>query len=254
YHDGTKWTDQVSRAGEQLEDPPDPPPPPVDAGPPPPPPAQHRPPPPVEDRLPPPPVEDRLPPPPTTGPSPAARPSLSPPADTEPLRPVGKPDAPSGVDLPQQLTEKPRGSVLRGGKKALEAENAELRAAFEEIGATEREQIRADIATLRGTRETEMQQFEMERTAARLELGRLQVDVIATSDVAILQEVGIYDFHHPLEDSAQYKDQLKAVKDQYKQAVRDKNAVVGAQDWTVNGSAAQGRKMVNDTSKLMLRA
>ncbi len=214
YHDGTRWTDQVSREGEQLQDPPDPPAPAVDTLPPPPPPAQ--------DRLPPP-VDHRPPPPAAPKPAPPA-PASSLPAGATTQHPVGVPAAPSGVDLPEQLTEKPRGSVLRGGKKALEAENGELRAAFDGIGATEREQIRADIATLRATHVAEMQQFETEQTAARLELGRLQADVIATSDVAILQEVGVYDFHHPLEDSAQYKDQLKAVKDQYKQAARDKNS------------------------------
>ena len=36
--------------------------------------------------------------------------------------------------------------------------------------------------------------------------------------------------------------------------IKEKSAVNGATGWTVNGDATQGKKMVNDTQKLLLRA
>lgn len=89
---------------------------------------------------------------------------------------------------------------------------------------------------------------------AQAELANVQTEVIETREEALLQEVGVYEFRHPLEDSVAYKSRLKTLKDQIKTMARNGNAVVGATAWQVNGSAAQGRKMVKDFSKLMLRA
>lgn len=55
-------------------------------------------------------------------------------------------------------------------------------------------------------------------------------------------------------DSVKYGDALKVVQLTAKQMVKNKTAATGATSWTVNGSSAQGKKMVNDNVKLMLRA
>lgn len=95
----------------------------------------------------------------------------------------------------------------------------------------------------------------------RAELARLQaeraqlaLEVVETREMAILQEVGIYEYSHPLDDSAAYKTQLAQLRTQMKTAVKEGNAVQGATNWSVNGSVKQGAKMVKDFSKLMLRA
>lgn len=72
--------------------------------------------------------------------------------------------------------------------------------------------------------------------------------------MAILQEVGIYDYAHPLDNAASYKDQLARLKQRYKAVAKADRAVVGAVAWSVNGSAKEGAKMVADFKKLMLRA
>lgn len=79
-------------------------------------------------------------------------------------------------------------------------------------------------------------------------------DVIELNDQRVLQDVGIYRYHHPLEDAAAYKDRLRELEAQIDSVVKAGQAVLAADLFTFDGSLAKGRKMVGDLSKLMLRA
>jgi hypothetical protein len=141
------------------------------------------------------------------------------------------------------LLTKARGTVLGGARRALEEENEELRAALAALGVTEQAQIQADLVVLRG----QLSETRRELEAARAEL-------IAVREELILQEVGIYEYSHPLETSVAYKEKIANLQDRYKTMVRNKQAVVGVTNWQVNGSTKEGNRMVADFSKLMLRA
>ena len=78
--------------------------------------------------------------------------------------------------------------------------------------------------------------------------------VIELSDQHVLQDVGIYRYHHPLEDAAAYKDRLHELEQQIDAVVKSGDAVLAADLFTFDGSLAKGRRMVGDLSKLMLRA
>lgn len=113
---------------------------------------------------------------------------------------------------------------------------------------------RAEAAALA---ELEAQLSERRREVKRAEeqLQALKDEVVTTSDEAVLQEVGVYEYRHPLTDSVAYQAELASLKDSIKTMNRkDGGAVSGTTNWTVNGSAAEGRRMVRDFSKLMLRA
>jgi hypothetical protein len=86
-------------------------------------------------------------------------------------------------------------------------------------------------------------------------LHELRQQVVVTEDTALLQEAGVYEYRHPLDDAVAYQAELARLKESIKAMTRkDGGAVWGTTNWNVNGSAAQGRKMVRDFSKLMLRA
>ena len=70
----------------------------------------------------------------------------------------------------------------------------------------------------------------------------------------LLEEVGLYDFENPAEDSVKYGDALQDLRMEIKARAKAKRAVQSAQSWTVNGSQVKGRKMVSDMSRLLLRA
>lgn len=79
--------------------------------------------------------------------------------------------------------------------------------------------------------------------------------IVATDDEALLQEVGVYKYRHPLSDTVAYERALERIGDHIRSMTRkDGGAVLAATNWTVNGSASEGRAMVRDFSKLLLRA
>lgn len=80
------------------------------------------------------------------------------------------------------------------------------------------------------------------------------VDVVELDDQRALQEVGIYRYHHPLEDAAAYKDELAALNAEITEMVKAHTAVTGADMFTLDNSLAKGRAMVRDLGKLTLRA
>lgn len=94
------------------------------------------------------------------------------------------------------------------------------------------------------------------RRIADLEVALAQSggDVVELNDQRVLQDVGIYRYHHPLEDAAAYKDRLAAINRRIDDLVKANRAVLAADMFTFDGSLAKGRKMVGDLSKLMLRA
>jgi uncharacterized protein YlxW (UPF0749 family) len=96
--------------------------------------------------------------------------------------------------------------------------------------------------------------------ALEAEVQRLQAALTSSSgavdldDERVLQEVGIYRYHHPLENAAEYKERLGALGDQVKEMAKAGDAVLASDMFTYNNSLAKGRKMTAEFSKLMLRA
>lgn len=129
-------------------------------------------------------------------------------------------------------------------REQIEAEKAEAATALEEEAAEAGAALKAEL-----TAATE------QKAALDEQLAGLKAEVVVTEETALLQEAGVYEYHHPLEDSVEYQEALKGIREQIKAMTRkDGGAVSGSTNWTVNGSLPQGRKMVRDFSKLMLRA
>jgi hypothetical protein len=98
--------------------------------------------------------------------------------------------------------------------------------------------LEAEIATLR----------------AQLEAVELGTDDVVLDDERVLQEVGIYRYHHPLEDAAAYKDRLDELSSRIADLVKTNKAIEMSNTFTFDNSLAKGRKMASDLGKLMLRA
>lgn len=114
--------------------------------------------------------------------------------------------------------------------------------------ARDREQAQAEISRSR-------QEALAEERRLNQEVAALRAQVVVSQDEVLLQEAGIYEYRHPLSDSVAYKAELERLRDRIKTMTRKEGgAVLAITDWTVNGSASQGRAMVRDFSKLLLRA
>lgn len=69
-----------------------------------------------------------------------------------------------------------------------------------------------------------------------------------------MQDFGLYRPRYDFATSDQYSQRLKMIRDRQKELVKQGNATTGFTNWTVNGNVAQGKKMVQDMQKLLLRA
>ncbi len=99
--------------------------------------------------------------------------------------------------------------------------------------------------------------LEAENAALRARLGAVGSDpdeVIDLNDERILQNVGIYRYHHPLENTVAYRERLDALSARIVEVVKDGSAIEKSNMFTFDGSLAKGRSMTNDLAKLMLRA
>ena len=79
-------------------------------------------------------------------------------------------------------------------------------------------------------------------------------EYVILDDDRVLQSVGIYRYHHPLESAAAFKERLDELSTRIAESVKAGTAIVASNMFTFDNSLAKGRKMTADLSKLMLRA
>lgn len=97
--------------------------------------------------------------------------------------------------------------------------------------------------------------LEGELRALRLQLKAVTCDdAVALDDERLLQEVGIYRYHHPLETAAAYRDRLEDLSERIATLVKSGRTIRKSDTFTYDGSLAKGRKMTDDLGTLMLRA
>ena len=138
----------------------------------------------------------------------------------------GSPEAGAGDARPSQA-ERPPAAEVTGGAGGASA-TLERRVAV----------LRAENAALRE---------QLER------LGDADGAVVLDDD-AVLQEVGIYRYHHRLEDAVAYKERLRDLEARVADVVKAGEAIEMSNMFTFDNSLAKGRRMTRDLAKLMLRA
>ncbi len=111
--------------------------------------------------------------------------------------------------------------------------------------------------------ETEKEKEVMLAEAAEKKAAILDLDaqiaskkemIIEMDDTILLQEFGLYEPKYDFQTAEEYKSRLQKVRQNQKDMIREGTAATGSTDWTVNGNQSQGRKMVKDMQKLLLRA
>ncbi len=95
-------------------------------------------------------------------------------------------------------------------------------------------------------------QRKLENTNNTLNLKKQEI--IETDEVVLLQSFGVYTPHYSYTISDEYKTELDRVRARQKEMIKNDTAVLGNNSWQVNGSSAQGKRMVKDMQKLLLRA
>ena len=80
---------------------------------------------------------------------------------------------------------------------------------------------------------------------------KMLVDV---DEQILYQDFALYKPKYDMVNSDAYKDRLNKIRETQKELIKKDQAVTGNMNWTVNGSKSEGKKMVKDMQKLLLRA
>ena len=89
---------------------------------------------------------------------------------------------------------------------------------------------------------------------AQLEASASATDVVVLDDERVLQDVGIYRYHHPLENAPAYRVRLDELGRRIADLIKAQGAIEMSNMFTFDSSLAKGRRLANDLARLMLRA
>jgi hypothetical protein len=110
-------------------------------------------------------------------------------------------------------------TALQQQLSAAHATIAELRGWVTQLRGAGTPALEADLRRLRST----VEHAKQESAALDASVGQRRSDVAAwqsrlveTRELALLQEVGVYEYAHPLDDAIAYKDELKRLREQIK--------------------------------------
>jgi Domain of unknown function (DUF4041)/Meiotically up-regulated gene 113 len=104
-------------------------------------------------------------------------------------------------------------------------------------------------AVRKQTKDAERQVTSLQNQAAEL-----RGQVLVLEETLLLESYALYEPKFKLNASHEYKTRLDTVRDRQKAMIKNGDAATGNLGWEVNGSKAEGRKLVNDMIKLVLRS
>lgn len=140
---------------------------------------------------------------------------------------------------------------------ALKKTHLQLKATFNEIGGGEALKLKevtwAYEQQARGLR-TKLDEMKKQHDETEQLLREKRNALVVLDDELLLESFALYRPKFCFTNSAEYKERLDHVRDQQKRLIKDGLAVTANEQWTVNGSATEGRKMVSDMKKLLLRS
>jgi septal ring factor EnvC (AmiA/AmiB activator) len=82
---------------------------------------------------------------------------------------------------------------------------------------------------------------QRELEAVREQIEQARREVVELNDSILLQQVGIYEYHHPLENAEQYKEALAAIRQEVRDFIKNGTAILASDRFAYNNSLAQGR-------------
>lgn len=139
----------------------------------------------------------------------------------------------------------------------LQVRYAQLQALNRTIGAMDAlevqnliEQEQGKLAAVR----QDIQRAEREVTALAQRSGDLQGQILVWEETLLLESFALYEPKFKLNASHEYKSRLDNVRERQKTMIKSGEAATGNMAWTVNGSQTQGRKLVTDMIKLVIRS
>ena len=145
------------------------------------------------------------------------------------------------------------------GKKVLTSEQLEGKELEIHLAKKENElkKIEKEIANLEFTKtkkDKELEKKIVQISNLSDKLDHINKQIIVSEEIIEMESYGLYKPRYDFASSVGYKEKLVSIRNVQKQMVKDKSSVQYFDGWTVDGSKAKGRKMMNDNIKQILRS
>ncbi|HOX10813.1 MAG TPA: DUF4041 domain-containing protein [Candidatus Moranbacteria bacterium] len=145
--------------------------------------------------------------------------------------------------------------VLNASK--IKKENEKLQSLITQMGAGDAIAIQRKIDELAKDKDSLIannEQLKKEQENLTSSIDEKKSQIIVLEEELMLEDFALYKPKFNFTSSDEYKKRLEIIRDKQKQLIKSGIAANGNQNWTVNNNRTQGKKMVNDMIKLVLRS
>lgn len=162
------------------------------------------------------------------------------------------------VQLEVELTEVRRShSSLQSELETQRERYGLLQELAKKFGALEAAEVQRQIAEERSRLQVVQEAVVLakrEAAAVADEVKQLREQVLVLEETLLLESFALYLPKFKLTSTAEYKLRLDHTREKQKAMIKAGTAASGNMEWTVNGKKSEGKKMVADTMKLVLRS
>ena len=140
---------------------------------------------------------------------------------------------------------------------AIKKENEKLLSFIKELGAEDAIAVKNKIKeyeVIKDNLHKECEKLKVENKLIEKQIDEKRKEIIVLDEEILLESFALYKPKYSFLSSDEYKNKLDSIRDKQKQLIKDGRAVEANENWTVNNSKVEGRKMVNDMKKLLLRS
>lgn len=152
---------------------------------------------------------------------------------------------------------KARSVQLEGELSELRQRYGALQELAKKYGALEVQDVQLRIQEERRTLQGVQQEVlgaRQEAAAVLAHIKELQAQVLVVEETLLLESFALYLPKFKLSASADYKARLDQTRDRQKVLIKGGEAATGNMNWEVNGKKSEGKKLVNDMIKLVIRS
>jgi hypothetical protein len=140
---------------------------------------------------------------------------------------------------------------------SIKRKNEQLHELINEMGAGDALAVKGKIAEYQQVLDKLITEKD-EQSAALFSLNQQieskKGEIIELDEAILFESFALYKPRFKFLTSDEYKNRLDACREAQKQLIKSGQAVVANENWTVNNSRSEGKKMVNDMKKLLLRS
>lgn len=161
-------------------------------------------------------------------------------------------------------TYRKRAEILDKELAALQIQQLELQKQLADMQVLARECGALDLMTTRrlidnakedlAEEQLNVETAQTELAALKTQSSELRGQILVFEEMLLLESFALYVPKFKFNSSHEFKTRLDSIRENQKAMIKNAEAATGSSTWEVNGSKAEGRKLVNDMTKLLIRS